>query len=79
MVYNLMAFTFKFILSVWDLGVMGSIPRLHVCNISVIVKAAVLIKVADRAFRFQRSKMFLPRSLVNIQYCDNIRDRDVAC
>ena len=57
---------------------MGSIPRLHVCNIPVIVKTAVLIKVADRASRFQRSKMFLPRSLVNIQYCDNIRDRDVA-
>ena len=31
------------------------------------------------AFKFQRNKVFLPRSLVKIQYCGNLRDREVAC
>ena len=38
-------------------------------------------KVGDRGLEphFQRSKMFLPCSLVKIHYCGEPRDRDVVC
>ena len=48
--------------SIWDTG---------------LGKSEIAVSNPALAFKFQRNKMFLPCSLVNIQYCGE-RDREIA-